>query len=205
MLEKSEDKRYTIKFAYLDSLVPEGHLLRKIEKVIDFSRIYEMVEHLYCEDNGRPSVDPVVLVKMVLVQHLYGIKSLRQIVKEVDIHIVYRWFIGYDIDTPVPHFATISYAFATRFPREVFAEIFAWILKGVVEKGFVKAEMIFIDATHIKANANRKKQRKEMAAKAARVYDGQLREEIEADRAAHGKKPLRDKDDDGNTPSGAVR
>lgn len=205
MLERREDLRYTTKFACLDSLVPEGHLLRKIEKVIDFSRIYGMVEHLYSEDNGRPAVDPVVLVKMVLLQHLYGIKSLRQTVREVDMNIAYRWFIGYDIDTPVPHFATISYAFATRFPSEIFAEIFAWILEAAVERGFVKAGTIFIDATHIKANANRKKQRKELVAKAARVYDEQLREEINAERESHGKKPLRDKDDDENPPSGRSR
>ena len=163
-----------------------------------------MVEHLYCKDNGRPAVDPVVLVKMVLLQHVYGIKSLRQTVKEVDMNIAYRWFIGYDIDTPIPHFATISYAFATRFPSEVFAEIFAWILEEAVEKGLVKAEMIFIDATHIKANANRKKHRKEMVAKAARVYDELLREEINADRVAHGKKALHDKDDD-STPLDGTR
>ena len=199
MLERSEDLRYTTKFACLDSLVPEGHLVRKIEKVIDFGEIYEMVEHLYCEDNGRPAVDPVVLVKIVLLQHLYGIKSLRQTIKDIDMNIAYRWFIGYDIDTPMPHFATVSYAFASRFPSEVFAEIFAWILEAVVKKGFVKAEMIFIDATHIKANANRKKHRKELAVKTARVYDERLREEINADRASHGKKPLRDKDDDGAT------
>lgn len=98
-----------------------------------------MVEHLYCGDNRGPAVDPVALVKIILLQHLNGIKSLRQTVKEVDINIAYRWFIGYDIDTPVPHFATISYAFATRFPSEVFAEIFSWILEAVAERGFVKA------------------------------------------------------------------
>lgn len=65
-------------------LVPVGHLLCKIERAIDFSEVYGMVEYLYCEDNGRPAVDPVVLVKMVLLQHLHGIKSLRQTVKEVD-------------------------------------------------------------------------------------------------------------------------
>jgi transposase len=205
MLERSEDLRYTTKFACLDSLVPQMHLLRKVEKVIDFGRIYAMVEHLYCEDNGRSAVDPVVLVKMVLLQHLYGIKSLRQTVKEVDMNIAYRWFIGYDIDTPVPHFATISYAFASRFPSEVFEGIFAWILETAVAKGFVKAETIFIDATHIKANANRKKQRKELASKTARIYDEQLREEINADRLNHGKKPLRDKNDDDNPTSGATR
>lgn len=200
MPEKNEDKRYAVKFACLDQLVSAGHLLRKIEQAIDFSEIYKMVGHLYCEENGRPAADPVVLVKMALLQHLYGIKSLRQTVKEVDMNIAYRWFIGFDIDTPIPHFATLSYAFATRFTDGVFENIFAWILNAAVEKGFVKAQTVFIDATHIKANANRKKRCKALAKETARAYDEKLREEINADRAAHGKKPLRDKDDD-DTPS----
>lgn len=152
MLERSPDKRYNVKMVDLDGLVPANHLLRKIEKVIDFTAIYDMVEYLYCEDNGRPAVDPVVLVKMVFLQHLYGIKSLRQTAREIDMSIAYRWFIGYDVDTPLPHFATISYAFATRFPSEVFESIFVWILETAVAKGFIKADTIFIDATHIKAN-----------------------------------------------------
>ena len=200
MLERNEDKRYVVKFACLDSLVPEKHLLRKIEKAVDFEAIYGMVEHLYCEDNGRPAADPVVLVKMALLQHLYGIPSLRRTRDEVEMNMAYRWFIGYDIDTPVPHFATVSYAFASRFPSEVFEEIFSWILEEAVGKGLVKAQTVFIDATHVKANANRKKYRKELAQRTARIYDEQLRIEIEADRAAHGKKPLkkREEDDDGD-------
>lgn len=201
MLERNEDKRYSVKFTCLDSLVPAGHLLRKIESAIDFNTIYAMVEHLYCEDNGRPSADPVVLVKMALVQHLYGIRSLRRTRDEVEMNIAYRWFIGYDIDTPVPHFATISYAFATRFPSEVFEQIFAWILEEAVNKGLVKPQAIYIDGTHVKANANKKKRRKELARKTARIYDEQLRTEIDADRIAHGKKPLKDRDND-DDPSG---
>lgn len=196
MLEKSEDKRYQVKFASLDMLVPENHLLRKIEHVVDFTAIYGMVEHLYSEDNGRPAADPVVLVKMTLLQHLYGIRSMRQPVREVDMNIAYRWFIGYDIDTPIPHFATLSYAFVTRFTSEVFENIFAWILESAVEKGLVKVQTVFIDATHIKANANRKKCRAALAKETARIYDETLREEINVERAAHGKKPLKDKDDD---------
>ena len=192
MLEKHTDMRYNVKFACLDALVPTNHLLRKIENAVDFTKAYSMVEHLYCDDFGRPAVDPVVLIKVVLIQHLFGIKSLRQTVKEVDMNIAYRWFIGYDIDTTVPHFATISYAFATRFPSEIFENIFAWILEAAIEKGVVRAETIFIDATHIKANANRKKQRKELIRKTARVYDEQLREEINADRISHGKKPMKE-------------
>jgi transposase len=202
MLERSSDKRRDFQFVSLDDLVPPEHLLRKIEKAVDFNKIYAMVEHLYCEDNGRPAIDPIVLVKLVLLQHLYGIKSLRQTVKEADMNMAYRWFIGYDLYTLVPHFATVSYAFATRFPSELFEEIFAWILEAVVEKGYIKAETIFIDATHIKANANKHKNRKVLAYKTARVYDGILREEIEADREAHGKKPLKDKNADSDVGSG---
>ena len=66
-----------------ESLVPANHLLRKIDAAVDFGKIYDMVEPLYCADNGRPSVDPVVLFKMVLIQHLYGLTSLRRTAEEV--------------------------------------------------------------------------------------------------------------------------
>ena len=69
--------RGVIEIVDTESLVPKGHLLRKIDEAVDFNRLYEMVEPLYSEDNGRPSVDPVVLFKMVLIQHLYGLPSLR--------------------------------------------------------------------------------------------------------------------------------
>ncbi len=196
MLERAKNLRNNMQVVDLEGMVPQDHLLRKIDKVVDFNHIYDLVEHLYCEDNGRPAVDPVVLVKMVLIQHLYGIKSLRQTVKEVDMNIAYRWFIGYDLTTRVPHFATLSYAFATRFPSEIFEKIFAWILNEAVKKGYVDASTIFIDATHVKANANKKKNRKILAQKTARIYGEQLRQEINQERIENGKKPLKDKDDD---------
>jgi transposase len=194
MLERAKDMRGQIKITDIDSLVPSDHLLRKIDRIANFERVYDMVEHLYCEDNGRPACDPVVLVKMALLQHIYGIRSLRQTVAEINMNIAYRWFLHYDLDTPIPHFATVSYAFATRFPSELFEEIFAWILEAAVERKLVSAKTVFIDATHIKANANRKKFRKVLAQKTARVYDERLRAEIESDRESHGKNPLKDDD-----------
>lgn len=203
MLERSVDMRGQIKFIDIEELMPQDHLLRKIDAVLDWEQIYDLVEHLYCEDNGRPSADPVVLVKMVLLQHLYGIASLRRTVAEIDMNIAYRWFLHYDLDTPIPHFATLSYAFASRFPSEIFEEIFAWILEEAVSRGLVKAQTVFVDATHVKANANRKKYRKVLAQKTARIYDEQLREEINADREAHSKKPF--DDDDAPPPSREVK
>jgi len=195
VLERIEDERRDAKVVCLDDVVPKDHLLRKIDKAVDWSEIYPMVEKYYCADNGRPAVDPVVLVKIVLIQHLFGIRSLRQTIQEIAVNMAYRWFLGFGIDTAIPHFATVSYAFATRFPSELSEKIFAWILDAAVGRKFVHAETVFIDGTHIKASANKNKKRKELAKATARVYDEQLRKEIDADREAHGKKPLKDKEE----------
>jgi len=175
MLERSANERHDVTFFCIEDLVPKDHLLRKIEKVVNFNEIYPMVESCYCQDNGRPAVDPVVLVKMVFIQHLFGIRSLRQTLQDVKVNLAYRWFLGFGVDTLVPHFATVSYAFATRFPSELSEKIFAWILNKAVAKGFVKPETVFIDGIHIKASANKNKKRKELADAAARAYEEQLR------------------------------
>ena len=199
LLERAKNLRNNLQIVDLEGMVPQDHLVRKLDRVVDYTHIYDLVEEFYCEDNGRPAVDPVVLVKMVLIQHLFGIKSLRQTVKEIDMNIAYRWFLGFDLTTSIPHFATVSYAFAKRFPSQVFEEIFAWILEEAVAMGYVDASTIFIDSTHIKANANKKKNRKVLAKKTARSYDKQLRMEINQDRILNGKKPLKDNDDDEDT------
>ena len=137
MLERGKMDRHVIEIVGIDSLVPEEHLLRKIDKAVDFSRLYEMVEPLYCEDNGRPSVDPVVLFKMVLIQHLYGLPSLRRTAEEVSGSIYYRWFLGYTLQEETPHFSTVSYNFRHRFTEETVDQVFRWILEEVAEAGYV--------------------------------------------------------------------
>ena len=75
----------------LEALVPEDHLLRKIERVIDYEWLYALLSPYYCHDNGRPGIDPVVvLIKMVLIQHLFGIASLRQTYREIQVNVAYR-------------------------------------------------------------------------------------------------------------------
>ena len=115
MLERGKMDRDLVEFVVIDQLVPKAHLLRKIDAAVDFNKLYEMVEPLYCEDNGRPSIDPVVLFKMVLVQHLYGLTSLRRTAEEVSANNCYRWFLGYPLQEETPHFSTVSYNFRHRF------------------------------------------------------------------------------------------
>ena len=203
MLKKEAEQRQAVEMLCTDMLVPREHLLRKIDAAVNFARIYELVEDLYCEDNGRPSCDPVVLFKLVLIQHLFGIRSLRQTMRDAEVNVAYRWFLGYSMSQQLPHFATISYAFRHRFTAEVIEGAFRWILEEVARAGYLSAEVVFVDGTHIKANANLKKQMKKAIPVAAKRYQEQLDEEIEADRAAHGKKPLKkDDDDDGPCASG---
>ena len=198
MLERGKMDRDLVEFVVIDQLVPKEHLLRKIDAAVDFTRLYEMVEPLYCEDNGRPSIDPVVLFKMVLIQHLYGLPSLRRTAEEVSANNCYRWFLGYPLQVETPHFSTVSYNFRHRFTEETVDRVFAWILDEVAKAGYLSPKAVFIDGTHIKANANTKKQMKEQIPAAARHYAKELMGEVNADREAHGKKPF---DDDNDPPA----
>lgn len=89
MLEKRRKNHEQVEIFSIEKFVPAEHLLRKIDKAVDFTYIYEIVKNLYCSDNGRPSIDPVVLFKMVLIQHLYGIPSLRRTVEEMILILIY--------------------------------------------------------------------------------------------------------------------
>jgi transposase len=196
MLNKYEEDRKALEIVNIDDIMPREHLLRKIDAAVNFDHLYELVEDLYCADNGRPSIDPVVLFKIVLIQHLYGIRSLRQTAAEMNMNIAYRWFIGYPINKSVPHFATISYNFRHRFTEETVEQIFGWILSEVERAGYLSPEVVFVDGTHIKANANMKKKVKEAIPVAARTYEKQLREEVNEDREKRGKKPFDDEPPD---------
>ncbi len=182
----------------IEDLVPQDHLLRKVENAIDFDFIYDEVKDLYSADNGRPSIDPVCLVKLCIINYLYGYNSMRRTIRECEVNMAYRWFIGYDIAEKIPHFTTFGKNYMRRFEgTDIFERIFMRVLEEAMSYGFVDTKTAFIDGTHVKANANTHKNVKKLVAKEARSYDEQLRKEINEDREEHGKKPF---DDDDNTP-----
>lgn len=193
-----------IKFVCLEDLVPQDHLLRKIEAAIDFEFIYEEVKGMYSEiEWGKPGLDPVSLFKIVFIQYLFGIRSMRQTIREIEVNMAYRWFIGYDLFEKIPHYSTFGKNYSRRFAgTDIFERIFLHILEEAVKSGFVDASAIFIDGTHIKASANKRKNTKEEVLASARSYQAELDKEIDADRQMYGKKPFdRDNDsDDNGTP-----
>jgi len=198
MLNKYQSEvRNEIQIISIEDLVPKDHILRDIDRAISFDFIYDEVADLYCADNGRPSVDPVVLFKIVLLQYTFGIRSMRQIIKEIEVNMAYRWFLGYGFTDKIPHFSTFGKNYVRRFAdSDIFEKIFEQILLEAVKCNFVDASAIFIDATHIKASANKKKSVNETVKIEAKHYHDELMAEIDKDREVHGKKPLKDRDDD---------
>lgn len=203
MTQENEKIRKQLQVLCIDDLVPHDHLLRIIDKAIDWSFIYDLVKDTY-SDKGRPSIDPVTLIKLPLIQYLYGIKSMRQTIKEIEVNVAYRWFLGLEFYDPVPHFSTFGKNYTRRFKdTDLFEQIFEHILEECYKFRLVDPTEIFVDATHVKARANNKKMQKRIAKEETLFYESMLRKEINEDRAAHDKKPLKDKDDDNNPGGGS--
>lgn len=204
MTKDTEQKREQVQIVCMDDLVPQNHLLRIIDKAIDWRFIYDLVEDKYSPDFGRPSMDPVVLIKIPFIQYLYGIRSMRQTMKEIEVNVAYRWFLGLEMQEPVPHFSTFGKNYTRRFKdTDLFEQIFSHILMECYKFKLVDPTEVFVDATHVKARANNKKMQKRIAHEEALFYEEMLKKEINEDRENHGKKPLKDKDDDNNSGSGS--
>lgn len=194
MTKNADKKREQMLMFCMDDMVPQNHMLRLIDKAIDWTFIYDLVEDKYCLDNGRPSMDPVMLIKIPMIQYLYGIKSMRQTMKEIEVNVAYRWFLGLDMLDPVPHFSTFGKNYTRRFKNtDLFEQIFSKILEDCMKYKLVDTEQIFVDATHVKACANSKKMRKRIAREQTLWYEKELNKENKKDRIAHDKKPLKDK------------
>ena len=122
----------------IEDLMPQDHFLRKLEKALDLSFVYEETQHLYNQKYGRPPIDPVILVKYLLVGFLYGIPSERQIEKRIETDIALRWYLGLDLLDRVPDHSTIS-QLRRRKPefRNVFRRLFHVVVQQCIAEGLV--------------------------------------------------------------------
>jgi transposase len=192
MLRQTGGKPTELEFVSVDELVPGDHLLRKVERAVDFSFIRARVESLYCADNGRPAIDPVVLFKMLFIGYLFGIRSERQLARDIEVNVAYRWFLGLTLKDKVPDASTLSQNRRRRFSEStIYQEIFDEIVLLAMKRRLVDGKVIYTDSTHLKANANRHKFRKEVVQKSTRTYLDALEQAIDEDRLEHGKMPLK--------------
>ena len=192
MLKRPGEKQTELELISIEELVPPDHLLRKIDKAVDFSFIREKVEGLYCADNGRPAIDPEVLFKMLFIGYLFGVRSERQLVREIEVNLAYRWFLGLGIREKVPDASTLSQNRRRRFSSStIYQEIFDEIVMQALHRGLVDGNVLYTDATHLKADANKNKFIKKQIKKSTCRYLAELEHDIARDRKAHGKKPLK--------------
>jgi transposase len=169
-------------------------LLRKIEAVIDFSFIHERVAGLYCPDNGRPPLDPTRMFKALFIGYLFGIRSERQLVREIEVNVAYRWFLGLKLTEAVFDASTLSQNRRRRYnDTSVAQDIFDAIVEQAIRHGLVDGLVLYTDSTHLKANANKNRFDLAVIAKSRSDYWEALDAAIEQDRKAHGKKPLKEK------------
>ena len=124
-------------FVDIESMIPETHLLRKIERMVSFDFIYDLLAPYY-PATGHPSVDPVSMFKMLLIGYLYGIKSERRLVEEVQLNIAYRWFCGFELDDTIPNHSTFSKTRTRKWQQsDLFQKAFYEIVKQCIDSGYI--------------------------------------------------------------------
>lgn len=170
----------------LDELVPENNELRLIDKHFDFSFIYEVTKPLYSH-TGRPSIDPVNVFKIELINILGGYKSIRKTLRKVEVDLSYRWFLNIPFSEKVPDHSTLSQLYKRKFSEnEVYEDIFLNIMNQLREKGLINTKQIYIDGTHIKASANKNKYTEVEVEKDANAFEDMILERLNETRINDG-------------------
>ena len=191
MLKQRREKQQQMELVIMEQMVPEDHFLRKVDRAVDFSFIYDLCAPLYCADNGRPAIDPEILFRMLLVGYLYGIKSEARLEEEINYNIAYKWFCGLDLTDKAPDATTISQNRRRRFRDNNIAEqIFNEILRQCVAKGLVGGAILYTDSTHIKAKANKHKKKLVEVAVTPKAYLSELDAQVDQEREELGKSRL---------------
>ena len=154
----------------IEDQVPENHLLRLIDRHISFDFVHEKLKDSY-SDTGRPSIDPELLLRILLIGYLYGVTSERKLVEELQMHLAWRWFTGLSFDQEIPHHSTFSKNRHGRFQESnLFQQLFEQIVDHCLEAGLVEGEHLSVDGSFIAANASRSSRiPREQLAEAAQV------------------------------------
>jgi len=143
----------------LERHIPADHLLRQIERFLDFDQIRQHLQPFY-STTGRPSIDPELMIRMLLVGYCYGIRSERRLCEEVNFNLAYRWFCRLGLEADVPDHSTFSKNRHGRFREaETFRYVFERVLKRCMDEGLVGGEGFAVDASIVKADSSRQRHR----------------------------------------------
>jgi len=141
----------------LDDVVPDDHLVRKIAGILDLSWVYAALAPYYSE-TGRPSIDPVLMIRMLIIGYVFAIRSERQLCREVQVNLAYRWFCDLGLEDSIPDHSAFSRARNERFREsDLFRRIFERVVETCIGAGLVGGEGFAVDASLIEADANRQR------------------------------------------------
>src|SRR5210317_1221695 len=160
MMGRKDKPQSPLFYAFnLDDVVPQDHLLRHIDRFLDLSDLRQHLEPYYSH-TGRPSVDPELMIRMLLIGYCLGIRSERRLCEEVKLNLAYRWFCRLSIEDPVPDHSTFSKNRHGRFREaETLRFVFERVLQSCIDAGLVGGEGFAVDASVVKADASRQRQR----------------------------------------------
>ena len=141
----------------LDEAVPDDHLVRQIGALLNLSWVYAELAPFYSA-TGRPSIDPVLMIRMLIIGYVFAIRSERQICREVQVNLAYRWFCNLGLEDTIPDHSAFSRARNERFREsDILRRVFERIVETCIESGFVGGEGFAVDASLIEADANRQR------------------------------------------------
>src|SRR5438128_1340929 len=156
MGQQTSDQSQLFYLFNLEGRIPAGHLLRRINPIVTrlLAGMREKLAPFY-SDIGRPSVDPELMIRMLIVGYCYGIRSERKLCQEVELHLAYRWFCTLDLDDEIPHHSTFSENRLGRFRESgLLRHIFERVVWAAMAMGLVKGEGFAVDASVLEANAS---------------------------------------------------
>ena len=151
---KNEPKQYNV-LSILYNKIPENHILKSINKVVDFTFINEMLEDSYCKYYGRPAREPEMMIKLSVLQCLYNLSDVK-VIEESNLNIAYLWFLGVNPDEELPDPSLLAKFRKMRLKEVTLDDIITEIVRQCVEKGIIQSGSISIDATHTQANTKKK-------------------------------------------------
>lgn len=154
MLGRRERRQQTLFFTcQLSDLVPEDHILKRVERVLDLSWLAEEVAPLYAAGQGRPSIDPEAAVRLMLAGFFQGIVHDRKLLREAQVNLAIRWFCGYGLDEALPDHSSLT-RIRQRWGAARFRRIFERTVAACVGAGLVSGETVHVDATLIRADVS---------------------------------------------------
>lgn len=179
-MTKINNKIFSTEIVNLDDMIPKNHFLRVIKEHFDWNFVYDEVEKLYSKV-GRKSIDPIVLIKIHVLKFLFNEDSLRKTYESLNYNMLYKWFIGYDINQKIPDHSTYSQNYRRKFcklEKDLLQTVFDKVIDLLIDWDCLDMTAVYIDSTHTKAYANKKKNHKEKVKIEAKKYQKELDLEI---------------------------